>query len=702
MEHIASASVNQFDSLRAIKNGHQVSTVQDDPALPLTNDLINTLTPGNAVSKEPLVFSTWRAIQDGPNKNVEMISKDSFVIRMDRGQTLTIMGEYDLQVKSGIVIMQGATLDKTSGRRKVYNAATDPLLPLRCHSNGDCKIQVWFCSASMSSLGKVSKDFRGIWHVKGDDPLSSRIVSAADVLNVLIFDLIMLQLANADDDRLQRPLQLLHQSTDWQHAMASRIKTPKYSDHLAVLVTGSKGVGKSTFAKTLANFCNECKELTNSTVCWLDLDPGQPEFSPPGQLSLVLLDGPIFGPSYTHCFRNSASAFGHRVLKAHNLGANSPKDNPEFYLAAAADLLSHYNRGREHLPWRTLMINCPGWVTGDGLELTKQLILRTTPTHVVYILDRALTQISVESTIAYTSIETLRDSTAAADIPFITLPSGAIPGTTHIRTALDRRHMSSLSYFHRDPEYSEWTAQPLSQRKPWTVPYTSILGIFFTSGRPAPQFSYRAIHTSILAVVCLESSAADTVATSNTITQEGPEGLPYFPTCSQGLLDQIDPSTSRCVGFVYVQGINVKRRELHLVTPLGAQSRERALEKTKRGTPRFVLQAPGFGAYDAPTWAHLEEIVLRESSESAKQRRQQQTTNVNAGSKQQAEEDLSVDWVGEGDMEMDEETSDEEAGNEVVEEEPLPPYVEMVGMDAAPAKVWRDRKNIGTGRKTRS
>ena len=50
---------------------------------------------------------------------------------------------------------------------------------------------------------------------------------------------------------------------------------------LRVAVTGSRGIGKSTFARLLVN------RLLNRFPCvaLLDADPGQPEFTPPGLLS---------------------------------------------------------------------------------------------------------------------------------------------------------------------------------------------------------------------------------------------------------------------------------------------------------------------------------------------------------------------------------------------------------------------------------
>jgi polynucleotide 5'-kinase involved in rRNA processing len=50
------------------------------------------------------------------------------------------------------------------------------------------------------------------------------------------------------------------------------------SSPLCVAITGSKGSGKSAFARLLVN---SLLNQGHGVVAYLDLDPGQPEFTPP-------------------------------------------------------------------------------------------------------------------------------------------------------------------------------------------------------------------------------------------------------------------------------------------------------------------------------------------------------------------------------------------------------------------------------------
>lgn len=66
--------------------------------------------------------------------------------------------------------------------------------------------------------------------------------------------------------------------------------------HSKVFVCGGKGVGKSTFIRyTINRLLEKYKQIR-----FVDLDPGQPEFTVPGCVSAHSVTEPLFGPNYTH------------------------------------------------------------------------------------------------------------------------------------------------------------------------------------------------------------------------------------------------------------------------------------------------------------------------------------------------------------------------------------------------------------------
>lgn len=69
-------------------------------------------------------------------------------------------------------------------------------------------------------------------------------------------------------------------------------------------VFGGNRVGKSTFNRWLINKFLDSIELGKihdvSSVIYVDLDPGQAEFTPPGVISVLKISEPVVGPNYTH------------------------------------------------------------------------------------------------------------------------------------------------------------------------------------------------------------------------------------------------------------------------------------------------------------------------------------------------------------------------------------------------------------------
>lgn len=74
-----------------------------------------------------------------------------------------------------------------------------------------------------------------------------------------------------------------------------------------VVVAGAKGSGKSTLCRCLVN---QMLDFVPE-VAFLDLDPGQPEFTPPGVLSICILDqqSVLLGMPHSHMRQPDVSHF---------------------------------------------------------------------------------------------------------------------------------------------------------------------------------------------------------------------------------------------------------------------------------------------------------------------------------------------------------------------------------------------------------
>lgn len=172
------------------------------------------------------------------------------------------------------------------------------------------------------------------------------------------------------------------------------------------LVRGSKGAGKSTFARTLLNTLRFSASARGDTqdgdehdaaaaprsVAFMDLDLGQAEFGVPGTVSLYIFSAaaddddatgahhgvPLLSPSWlTH-------AASPQPVLSHYLGQTTPRDVPSLYLSAVQSLADRFaaelsaRRGA-----LALVVNTMGWTKGLGAELAARVEAILRP-HVIF------------------------------------------------------------------------------------------------------------------------------------------------------------------------------------------------------------------------------------------------------------------------------------------------------------------------------
>jgi polynucleotide 5'-hydroxyl-kinase GRC3/NOL9 len=162
------------------------------------------------------------------------------------------------------------------------------------------------------------------------------------------------------------------------------------SPPLVAAIAGPKRMGKSTFSRLLVN------SLLNkhSAVFYLDSDCGQPDLTTPGQVSLHLVEQPLFGPPHIRLSSSSSSSSSPKLLKSFFIGDTSPANDPERYLDCIRQLVHCYQSHRDSSQTKThahrhkgtlfpLVVNTHGWIRGAGLDVLVE-ILRVLPlTHFI-------------------------------------------------------------------------------------------------------------------------------------------------------------------------------------------------------------------------------------------------------------------------------------------------------------------------------
>lgn len=493
------------------------------------------------------------------------------------------------------------------------------------------------------------------------------------------------QIFTSEDGPKNTILKELSSPGEWnkklmQLTAARRSGTPR------ILICGPKSSGKSTFSRMLANRFvthlaaprEDSKDTPWDDVAYLDVDPGQPEFTPPGVTALVTMSKPNLAPSFCH----PAAGAGFEVVRSQTVASVSPALDPAHLVECAIDMFrSHYKPDTAKAP---LIINTPGWVQGTGLDIITTLIQRTEPTEVIYMsLD------GPEETVEHLK-------SFCGRIPFTTLPSQA--GEYTSRTALHYRTMQTMSYFHLRPpspavEYHTWDPTPLAEIPPFRVRYRGtdrgMLGVLCYDYQPHPSLLAESINGMIVALVAVEGPAAfgdivsdaspeknnDMAQVEDALVTLTPEGIPFIQNPNGRCLR---PQLSATIGLVLVRGVDVERGELQVLTPLAEDAV--LSEFGGEGRRRLVLVA---GKFDAPSWAYTEDFYRRGALEKGASGGGQEVTV--------ADEDTDDD-ASEGDHEEDVGP----AARDYTEA----PWVEMLHGNqkrSVGSRVWRVRRDLGKG-----
>lgn len=460
-----------------------------------------------------------------------------------------------------------------------------------------------------------------------------------------------MQLYTSSDDPLNRPLRPLHLEKKWSTTIKS---LSRRAHSLRALICGPKGAGKSTFGRYLLNhLLTPAPDGTSDNldgIAFLDLDPGQPEFAPMGNIYLTHLREPCFGPPFSHPNLDN-SRYG-KIVRCHHIGATSPKEDPDNYALAIMNLLDQYRKLTATYPRCPLIINFPGWIFGLGLEVATWIIRSTGLSDVVYMSEKGPTEV----------IEPLGQAASEAGVVLTTLPSQPVDMVT--RSSAQLRSMQMQSYFHMTQSEglldSFWNESPLIHSKPIHVSYSGpqpgIAGIMVLGSHYSPQVLRDIIDGSIVAVVAVENASAipgysgiEAKPDSDSHTEEEPtdamvgdqnedneefnaddtsasqsshrvkdllnesitrcpnSGLPYL-FWGAGSSTPLDPKASRSLGLAFVRSIDVSAQRLELISPIPSSSIRDAIN---RGQSLVLVR----GMIDSPDWAFSEEYYAARNAE---------------------------------------------------------------------------------------
>ncbi|KAF4545706.1 Pre-mRNA cleavage complex II Clp1 [Lasiodiplodia theobromae] len=409
----------------------------------------------------------------------------------------------------------------------------------------------------------------------------------------------------------------------------------------------------------------EAMKRDDHSIFLLDIDPGQPEYSPPGQVSLIELRQPIFGPPFTHPSASTGSY--QRTIRSHFIGANSPKDNPEHFIECVVDLMTHYQKhltfGNTHGP---IIVNSPGWIIGTGLQILTTLIARLSLTDVVYTTDEPSR-----------SHDALRTAAASASVPrFQAIPTQPSGATAPARTAAEFRDMQTLSYFHlgapqQGSPTQSWDATLLAAHKPFVLSYAGaaagedptpeqrgddpttasrdFLAVMLLGEALPPSTLATILNGAVIGIVALSPTTTTTANDLSTAIIRTPaENIPLLSAAAisggnSGHIEPLSPQTSHLVCLGLVRGIDAARQALHLLVPAACEHLVAEL-----AAPERTVLVVGAGM-DTPGWAYLEELHAAEARKRAKK---EKAAAAEQGDDEEVMADVDVDVDADVDVDV--------------------------------------------------
>ncbi|KAL4799777.1 hypothetical protein BDV19DRAFT_354764 [Aspergillus venezuelensis] len=567
--------------------------------------------------------------------NIVYSDEKTLCVRIKEKMSIVLIGHYDLWVKRGVVSLMGAKLHPSPRVYRVYAPSTHSLPVIKCVTGveGAAEVEFKSCHSGITRMRDLSPLYQRVWN-SGNTPADKLSLKTAGFNVRRTFSV----LHTSADDPLNRHLRPLHLEKQWSAAIKS---LSQRSGRLQVLVCGPKASGKSTFSRYLLNHLLSPAPQTESNyanadgVAFLDLDPGQPEFSPMGQISLAHLRSPVFGPPFTHPSLDNERDGS--IVRAHHIGATSPKEDPDHYVAAATNLMERYRALLATYPQCPLIINYPGWIFGLGLEVATYLIRSLNLSDVVYMSEKGPMEV----------VEPLMQVASGSRTPLTILPSQ--PTEFVSRSSAQLRSMQMQSYFHMNTpkgiNHPMWIERPIFKTRPFQVKYagpdTGIQAIMTLGSQISPDLLCESLDGAVVGVVAVELAKAlpsntqsadssepaddndndtedidmdDSNLIANTLiphiqtlTTPTKESLPYL-TLGPGTDTPLHPSSSRSLGLALIRSINTTTQTLDLLTPISPST---LLETLSQGQALLLVR----GQVDSPNWAVAEEYYAARAEE---------------------------------------------------------------------------------------
>ncbi|GAV55701.1 hypothetical protein ZYGR_0AY00930 [Zygosaccharomyces rouxii] len=327
------------------------------------------------------------------NENIFIINKnkDTLLVGLTEKQRIFVSGVFCLQVVKGGILYGHTHYSASKDTYTVWHPLCDSIPSIQSSYYAGWEEGIYISDEHEDLVECDMKDFPCI--LKLHNPKVDNLLQAKELYSEVgnlwkkqgnfIQDFTSPQCGFAILHEGWSQFSPLHISGEWLNTIERLGLAHKNSVHdMRVMVLGGKNSGKSTLLRLLTqNFLYGGSP--QEEILYFDLDPGQPEFSPPDCISVNQLSRfiKVLGKHMGQPFFSA--------IRQHYLGSNSPQDIPHLYLRCIDELVDYLD---EQTYMGTSLMNLPGWIKGFGLNILNHVIRRYKPTHIVMLESRSSRQ----------------------------------------------------------------------------------------------------------------------------------------------------------------------------------------------------------------------------------------------------------------------------------------------------------------------
>ncbi|KAK9462107.1 uncharacterized protein V1516DRAFT_673763 [Lipomyces oligophaga] len=347
------------------------------------------------------------------------------VLLIPKSQSIYIQGTFNFQVLHGKLSYYGATIYPSESQHTAFALNCHGVPSFQGLSDEICPLDLVVRLAAEYSLTLDSNFTAGtIVLLKPYD---------CGIQNVSLRYPSMKEVWGSQSSLISKANIHLLDCNIWKDTISSIISEPE----IRIVVCGSKGTGKSTFLRTLLYTLLYPELGTPVQPVYLDLDPGQPEFGPPGLLHLLIPSrSQPFGPPITNVIANC-------ILNSVHVGTTTPRDIDN-YSSCISYLVDRFlELERERSKPTPLLVNTCGWVKSGAQNSFSSVLENVKPDFII--------QLKNSEEESSTDLDTLISRYISQNSNTKLIIEGAPSTKARERmTAADARIARILAYFHLD------------------------------------------------------------------------------------------------------------------------------------------------------------------------------------------------------------------------------------------------------------